>query len=69
MTKTNARAVLSAQRRINGILDGLRNKLTGDDLAYFENYWGSGISDSMNSDRYGCAPITRAEQTLTPEQN
>lgn len=64
MTKREARAIMNAKGQIEGVLNKLEAKLKGDELSYFQNYWGSHIRHSLNSDGFGCASVERALEAL-----
>lgn len=64
MTKREATAIMNAKGRIERVLNKLETKLKGEELIFFQNYWGSRIRSTLNSDGYGCAPVAQAMEVL-----
>lgn len=64
MTKRQAKALLAAQRRINGALDSVLKTLDSRDREYAEAYWAGSIRSTINGRGYGSAPVGRAAELL-----
>lgn len=64
MNKSEAKAIIKAKERMESELNKLEQKLKGQELAYFQNYWGNHIRNTLNSDGFGCAPVQRALEAL-----
>lgn len=64
MTKTEARAILACQDKINKALDACIRKLEPQTRDYAEAYWATHIRLVINSIGFGSAPINRARDVL-----
>lgn len=64
MTKKEAHAILTCQRKIFVALVECESKLQGDNKTFMVNYWGAHVRSAMSGVGYGSAPIVRAQEKV-----